>query len=206
MSTIETDVSKGVDESVPNPNAEAAQQRVKELRQMREVIPHFIVPESTKETLRLRMVASVPPAFVELTAMAVANQTALVRGEAATPSEVRELMSYAEAYSPVADELEALAHFVRHSVTAARNRAGTEALTTYALAQRLAKRKEHAGLVPYVADMRKALGRVRQASPEVAAQRAAAKAAKATAKAEKAAAKVKKTAPDTPPPATTQPS
>ena len=50
--------------------------------------------------------------------MAVTNQKALVREERVPPAEIRDLMSYADAYSPVADELEALAQFVRHSVTA----------------------------------------------------------------------------------------
>lgn len=79
-------------------------------------------------------------------------------------------MSYAEAYAPVAGELEALAKFVRHSVTVARNKAGSEALTTYALAQRLAKRAENADLAPHVDAMRQALGakshRKAKAKPE----------------------------------------
>jgi hypothetical protein len=67
------------------------------------------------------------------------------------------LVAYAGAYVPLADELEALAQFIRYSTTAARNLAGTEALTTYALAQRLAKEKRYAYLKPHVADMRRAL-------------------------------------------------
>ena len=67
-------------------------------------------------------------------------------------------MSFADAYEPVADELEAFAHFIRHSVISARNTAGSDALTTYALAQRLAKRPESADLAPHVDDMRRALG------------------------------------------------
>jgi len=149
---------------VAGSHAESAQERVNELRRMRELIPRFTVPASTKETARLIRAASVSPEFVELTAVAVANQTALVRGDAVTPAEARDLISYADAYGPVADELEALAQFIRHSVKAARNRAGSEALTTYALAQRLSKRPEHADLVPYVADMRRALRRGRRAA------------------------------------------
>lgn len=76
-----------------------------------------------------------------------------------------------------ADELEAMAQFVRFSVTAARHQAGLEALTTYALAQRLAKRPEGAHLAPYVADMRRALGRMRKLSAEAIARREAKKAA-----------------------------
>jgi hypothetical protein len=67
-------------------------------------------------------------------------------------------MDYADAYDPVADELEAMAHFIRHSVRVARNEAGSSALTTYALAKRLAKRPETAALAPHVEDIRIALG------------------------------------------------
>lgn len=73
--------------------------------------------------------------------------------------EIRDRLSYAEAYSPVADELEAMALFVRHRVRTAQNEAGSTALTTYALAKRLAKRPETAAIAPHVEDMRVALGR-----------------------------------------------
>jgi hypothetical protein len=66
----------------------------------------------------------VPPEFIELTAVATRNNAALVRGGGVDPDQIRDLMSYAEAYSPVADELEALARFVRHSVATAKNKGG----------------------------------------------------------------------------------
>jgi len=168
-------------EVTPSTNhTEAAQVRLQELRQMRAQIPHMVIPESPRDRVRLNNAASVPPEFVELTTVAVANELSLVRGDGATPAEVRDLMGYAEAYSPYADELEAFAQFVRHSVTAARHQAGVEALTTYALAQRLAKRPRTAHLAPYVADMRRALGRVRKLTAEQRKLRAEKKAAKAT--------------------------
>ncbi len=194
MSTNETVVPNSESTSVSiesaNPHVEAAQARLQELRLMRDQIPRFLIPATSKEVVRLNSAASVPPEFVELTAVAVANQKTLARFDGATPAGIRDLLRYAEAYSPLADELEALAQFVRFSVNAARNAAGSEALTTYSLAQRLAKRREHAGLVPYVADMRRALGRTRKRSPEAVAKREAAKAAKAAEKAARAAGKV----------------
>jgi len=52
-------------------------------------------------------------------------------------------------------------------VSTARNEAGREALTTYALAQRLAKLPATADLAPYVTDMRNALGkRIRKAKAQ----------------------------------------
>ena len=161
-------------------HTEAAQARLQELRRMRELIPRLVIPESPKDHVRLNNAASVPPEFIELTTVAVANEQSLVRGDGATPAEVRDLTSYAYAYAPYADELEAFAQFVRFSVTAARYQAGTEALTTYALAQRLAKRPRTAHLAPYVADMRRALGRVRKLTAEERKQRAENKEAKTT--------------------------
>jgi hypothetical protein len=173
-------------ETTPVPAAAytaTAQERIQELQRWREQIPHFIIPATTDATRRLSNAASVSPEFMELTSIATANHKPLVRAESRTPAEVRDLVSYSDAYSPLADELEALAKFIRYSTTAARNTAGNEALTTYALAVRLSKRPEFAYLAPHVADMRRALNRGRKPSPEVVARKAAARAAKAAAKA-----------------------
>ena len=139
-------------------HSDAAQARVLEVRAMRQQIPNFVIPTSKGERRKLAPAASVPADFVERISVAVENSPALVRGGATDPGAARDLMSFAEAYAPLADELEALAAFIRHSVTAARNKAGSEALTTYALARRLAKRPEHADLAPHVEDMRRILG------------------------------------------------
>jgi hypothetical protein len=161
------------------------------------------MPGTADATQRLSNAASVSPEFIELTTMAVANHKPLVRAEGATPAQVRELVAYADSHGPLADELEALAQFVRYSATAARNAAGAEALLTYSMATRLAKRPATAYLAPYVADMRRALGRARKLSAEARAQRAVDRAKKAAERAEKAAARAARTAlpttPDTKP-------
>ena len=105
----------------PNAHAETALERVLELRKWRDQIPNFSVPETKDAARRLAPAASVPNEFIELTNMAVANEPALVRGDSATPAELRDLVAYAEAFDPVADELEALAAFLRYSTTAARS-------------------------------------------------------------------------------------
>ncbi|HEX7153507.1 MAG TPA: hypothetical protein VF618_18615 [Thermoanaerobaculia bacterium] len=158
-----------------------AQARLQELRNMRDAIPRFIIPGSSKETSRLANAASVPPPFVELAAVALVNQRGIARVDGSGADELRDLMQYAEAYEPVADEMEAMAQFLRHSVVAARNKAGSEALMVYATARRLAKRPENGHLVPHVADMRRALGRVRKLTAEAVERRAAKKAADAAA-------------------------
>ncbi|HEX7154781.1 MAG TPA: hypothetical protein VF618_25080 [Thermoanaerobaculia bacterium] len=176
MSNNNEKVVSAVVEPSPLPYSALALARVEELRAMRDSIPHFVIPEAAA-TREMASAASVPPEFVALTTMAMTHQKTLSRGQSLTAEEIRDLMSYAEAFSPLADELEALAHFVRHSVRAARHKAGVETLTVYALARRLAKRRECAELVPHVADMRRALGRGRKPSAETLARRAAEKAA-----------------------------
>ena len=180
----------GVSTVTTNPHAEAAQERMMELRKWREQIPRFAIPETAGATKRLSPAASIPTEFIELTNVAVVNHGALVRLEGATAPEIRDLIAYADAYEPLADELEALASFLRYSTTAGRNVAAHEALTTYSLAQRLARQPKYAQLRPYVADMRRALGRSGKATPEVIAQRLAKRAQKAAAKAAAKAARV----------------
>jgi hypothetical protein len=89
-----------------------------------------------------------------------------VRAESLTPEQVRDLVAYADAFAPLADELEAAAKFVRFSTVSARNAAGAEALTTYSLAVRLSKRPATAYLAQAAADMRRALGRGRKPTPQ----------------------------------------
>lgn len=144
-----------------------AQECVEDVRAMQKRIPYFVFPTPGTERRRLARAASVSPEFVELSAVAVTNDPALVREGGADPDHTRDLMSFAEAYEPLADELEALAQFVRHSAVVARNKAGSEALTTFALARRLAKRPEHAHLRPVVEAMHRALGfRRRKPKPQ----------------------------------------
>ena len=137
---------------------QTAQAIVEQLRKMRETIPHFAVPTRKSTRRALAATASLPAEFVELTAVARTNHPGLVRGGAPTPAETRDLLSYGDAFRPVADELDALSQFVLFSIAAAKHKAGEEAMTTYTLARRLARSEEHGALAPHVADMRRALG------------------------------------------------
>jgi len=140
-------------------HTQTAQARVEEIRAMRQKIPNFVFPTVKGASQRLANASSVPPQFIELTAVAVKNSPALVRGGSPDPDALRDLMAFADAYGPVADELDALARFIRHSVISAKNKAGSDALTTYVLTRRLAKRPETADLAPHAEAMSRALGR-----------------------------------------------
>ena len=135
---------------------------IDDIRAMKQRVPNFVVPESKAARQGLGRAASVPPQFIELTNLATRNNEELARGGNVGPAELRDLTEYADAFDPVADELEAMALFVRHSVRVARNKVGSSALMTYNMAQRLAKRPETASLAPHVQDMRIALGNPRR--------------------------------------------
>jgi hypothetical protein len=154
--------------AAPTNHTDAAQALIEKIRAMREEIPNFVFPTSKAERQRLARAASVPPEFIELTAVAVTNSKPLVRGGDADPAQTRNQLSMGDAFLPVADEAEALATFIRHSATAAKNKAGFEALTTYELAKRLAKRPETADLAPHVEDMKRALNRGRKTKAKAA--------------------------------------
>jgi hypothetical protein len=139
----------------------AAAAIIDEVRGLKDRIPHFVIPESRADRQRLVRAASLPPEFIDLTSMATRNNEDLARGGNSGPDKTEDLNRYAEAYGPLADELEAMALFVRHSVRTAKNQAGSNALMTYAMAQRLAKRPETASLAPHVEDMRRALANPR---------------------------------------------
>ena len=153
-------IERALPETSPQTSHTATvQERIDEIRAMRQKIPNFTIPESRRAKRQIITVASLPPAFIERAAVAITNSASLVRAGAVDPERIRDLMSYSDAYESLADELEAMASFVRHSVATARSEAGREALTTYALAQRLAKLPATADLAPHVADMRSALGK-----------------------------------------------
>jgi hypothetical protein len=137
---------------------EGAEALIDDIQALKARVPNFVVPGSKRARLQLASAASVPAQFVDLAALAIRNHEELTRGSNFGSAEIRDRMNYAEAYGLVADELEAMALFVRHSVRVAKNDAGSSALTTYALAKRLAKRPETAALAPHVEDMRIALG------------------------------------------------
>jgi hypothetical protein len=164
---VRLDVIVIAEEALMADYRETAQERIEELRAFRERIPRFAIPPRHAARRALVRVSSLPPEFIEGTAVAMKNNAELSpSGEGGGPEEIRDLMRYAEAYEPVAAEVEALAHFLRYSIALARSKAGHAALTTYALARVLAKRPEHAHLGQVVEHLRRNLGTRRKSKAE----------------------------------------
>ena len=141
---------------------------IDDIRAMKQRVPNFVVPQSRNAGRQLTAAASVPPPFVDLAALAIRNNEELTRGGNSGSAQMRDQMDFADAYDPVADELEALAHFIRHSVRVARNAAGSNALLTYAVAAPGAGtancRASHVGTPPSSRNSRRASSRNRDAS------------------------------------------
>jgi hypothetical protein len=138
-------------------HTEVAAARLEELRAMRQVLPHFVIPTDAGATRRLNNTASIAPEFVTLTTV-VAKKTEAFGVGGPDVARMRERMDFADAYGPVAEEFEAIGQLLRHSIAAALNEAGSAALIIYEVTKRLAKLPETAELAPHVADMQRALG------------------------------------------------
>lgn len=137
----------------------AANLVLQKIRSLRTEIPGFTQPQSAREEQRLIANASVPDEFHETVSVAVGSSPALAAASGVNPDDVRDAIRFSAAYSPVADELEAVAHAVRHTIALRRAAAAQETLAAYDLAKGLARRPESADLVPHIADMRRTLKR-----------------------------------------------
>jgi len=148
---------------VPNPvvtevqRIDGAKQMFDTIEALRQQIPVFPFPVVPGNARQLAFTKDVPAVFLELTNAAIGEREELAR-KGVQPDQLRDLATYAVVYGPIADAMERLAIEMRHSVNTARSKAGSEALLTYEVTQRLAVRPEHADLAPLVQDMRQALG------------------------------------------------
>jgi len=145
-----------VDATEPS-HAGTAAEHLERLRALRETIPNFVTSADAKANQRLSYAASVPPEFVELSAV-VARKTESLGVGGPNADRMRDRLAFAAAYGPVADEYDAIARLLRHTVVGARNEAGNAALLVFATTKRLAKRPATSELAPHVADLTRLLG------------------------------------------------
>jgi len=146
---------------VPNPHAESAKTLAEKVRALIAEIPR-LTPLGPKHAQRLSSAASVSEEFLE-SARALMQKSALLEGASGTnAATMRDASAYALAFEAVLPEAEALRRMLAHSIRAAKAAAGESALDVYAIAQRLAKRKDGAELVPHVKDMQRKLKRGRR--------------------------------------------
>jgi len=146
---------------VPNPHAESAKVLAEKVRALIAEIPR-LTPLGPNDAQRMSAAASVSEEFLE-SARAVMQKSALLEGASGTnATTMRDASAFALAYEVVLPEAEALQRVLAHTIRAAKAAAGESALDVYAIAQRLAKRKNGAALVPHVKDMQRKLKRGRR--------------------------------------------
>lgn len=143
--------------NAPSPHAEAARAFIEKLRALRDEIPRFTTEgfgngRSQNGTL-------VPEKFMESASAAVQQSTRLEQAGGADATTLRDAYAYAIAFDPAVPEVIALGKFLAHTIRQQRISASECALDVYALAKRLASRKDGAELKPFVEDMREKLGK-----------------------------------------------
>ena len=140
-------------------HTEAAKALIEKIQALRDSIPNLAIPESSAAGRRLAGTAGLSHDFVEMTVAATENNSHVAVEGSMDAAQMRDLVTFAEAYEPAVAEAEALMRFLKHTVKAAKSKAGVQALLTYAVTQRLAKQPATAYLRPVAEAMRQKLGR-----------------------------------------------
>jgi hypothetical protein len=146
------------DNTINVSHTDAAQALIQKIQQIRDAIPNLSIPASPADSRKIAMTSSLSRDFVEETVAATENSNHLAVAGSLDAAQMRDLMAFAEAYGPVVAQAESLTRFLKHTVNMAKFKTGSQALTTYALTQRLATKTETAYLRPIVEAMRQKLG------------------------------------------------
>ena len=127
---------------------------VARLRELRSLIPQFnLLP--LKERQAISPVANIDPALVTASINATGVSPLVETMLGRTNVELRQEADDAEHWTALEEECKAMWEGVATGNKVRRHRIGQAALDTYAIARRLAKRPEHAALLPHVATMKR---------------------------------------------------
>jgi hypothetical protein len=146
---------------VPSAHAEGAKALAEKIRALIAEIPRF-TPEGPNDAKTLSATAALSEAFLESASVAIQKSPLLESAVRTNATALRDSFGFALSYDAVLIEAYALVRAVAHTIRFAKSTAGVSALDVYAIAQRLAKRKDGAELVPHVKDMRHKLKRGRR--------------------------------------------
>lgn len=124
------------------------------IRAIGTAIPGYQSQVTAEEMRALVRHATVPPEFIESTAVAVEATPELMRTELFDPDDARDAQRFAVYCQTIAQELELVARGVRYAGLKRLAGAGDAALRTLAVAKTLNRRTL---VVPYVETMQKAL-------------------------------------------------
>jgi len=126
---------------------------VAQLRALREQIPDYTqlpVPDARS----IRRAAAVDAAFRQASINTIGASSAIQNALACTPEELRQDSDLEARWSAAEDELLAMYKGVRAANLVRRHRLGLKALQAYNISQQLVRHKDHAELLPHVANMK----------------------------------------------------
>lgn len=132
---------------------------LQKLRDLREAIPGFTPESNEGRNSPIRPKASLPNEFLMAASAAVDSSNALKLATQFDTESVREAVDFTQAFESVADEAEAFAKGIRHTIAIRRAAAANDALQAYDIAKGLARKPEGASLASHITDMRRTLGR-----------------------------------------------
>ena len=138
---------------------------MQQLRALRDRIPDF-TQLRLAEAQSIAARSGVDPRAVQSAINAIGASEALRGSLGQSAEELRQDAELTARWGTVAEELEAMLKGVRAVIMVRRERLGLTALQAYQISRQLARKKEHAHLLPHVAAMRQRFGR-RRARPVV---------------------------------------
>jgi hypothetical protein len=141
-----------------NDHAASAKQMLEELRAMLTSIPRFShIP--TAQRRRIITSAAVPNQFLLTMAQALDAVPALAAASELTSTDLRNAVTFSQEYLALVNEMAIGARGLKETVDVWRAEAGQAALRAYALAKGLNRPSDRDLLVPYLGELKRALGR-----------------------------------------------
>lgn len=132
---------------------------LQKLRDLRDAVPGYTPENAGGRKHVLGIKASLPNEFLVAASVAIDSSNALKAATQVDTDAVREAVEFTQAFETVADEAEAFARGVRHTIALKRAAAANDALQAYDIAKGLARKPEGASLASHIGDMRRTLGR-----------------------------------------------
>jgi hypothetical protein len=127
---------------------------VQRVRAIHDEIPGFTHLDLAKARSLVASTA-VSPEFLGIILSAMSASPTLAANAGMEPDEIRWAAAFRSRYAALIDEAAALDRGLRTTAAIWTNLAGTTALQIYHIAQELIRQKEHADLIPYVAEMKR---------------------------------------------------
>lgn len=152
----------------PINHTETARGYLARVRALRDDLRDFSFGPTGGPVMAVTVPAALPVRFLEAVAVAVEASPQLALASELDVAELRDVIRFSEAMTPVADELELIARGIRHTVALRRAKVGMRALRAYQIAKGLNRYDDRAAPhVPHLENLKRTLrrGRLRLGDP-----------------------------------------